>query len=75
MLVGGFALDHLSGRHVVSDERRKYVRQLMVDATYRGFGWTEEKRPKALELYHMWEARGSLNVDSEGPCAFPSQRK
>lgn len=58
MRVGGFALDILTEHGTVTDGERAAIRQLMTDPEYRGFGWSEVKHPKALQLYRMCAARG-----------------
>lgn len=58
MRVGTFALTHLTGDRPVRDVERDALRQLMTDPDYRGFGWTELKHPKAMQLYRMCVARG-----------------
>jgi hypothetical protein len=60
MRIGSFALDHLVEGRTVTSGQRESVRQLMTDPEYRGFGWTEAKHPKALQLYRMCAARGWL---------------
>jgi hypothetical protein len=60
MRVGTFALTHLTGDRPVRDGERDALRQLMTDPEYRGFGWTELKHSKALQLYRMCVARGWL---------------
>lgn len=49
MRVGTFALTHLTGDRPVRDA----LRQLMTDPEYCGFGWTELKHAKAVQLYRM----------------------
>jgi hypothetical protein len=65
LIMGSFALNHLTGARTVSNEEREYVRRLIGDPYYRGFGATKEKHPKALQLYRMCEVRGWL--DSRDP--------
>jgi hypothetical protein len=65
MRVGIFALNHLTVDRSVRDEERDALRQLMTDSEYRGFGWSELKHSKALQLYRMCAARGWL--DAAGP--------
>lgn len=65
MRVGAFALTHLTGDRPVRDAERDALRQLMTDPEYRGFGWTELKHPKALQLYRLCAARGWLDVVSK----------
>lgn len=60
MRVGTFALTHLTGDRPVRNGERDALRQLMTDPEYRGFGWTELKHPKALQLYRMCAERGWL---------------
>lgn len=62
MRVGGFALTNLAGERAVTPVERDTVRQLMTDPEYRGFGWSEVKHPKALQLYRMCAVRGWLNA-------------
>jgi hypothetical protein len=62
MRVGTFALTCLTGNRPVRDGERDALRQLMTDPEYRGFGWTEEKHPKALQLYRLCAARGWLDT-------------
>lgn len=62
MRVGSFALTNLAGERAVTPGEREAIRQLMTDPEYRGFGWSEVKHPKALQLYRMCAARGWLNV-------------
>jgi hypothetical protein len=62
MRVGTFALDNLTGMRPVTTAQREGLRQLMADPNYRGFGSTHEKKhPKALQLFHMCDARGWLD--------------
>ncbi|MCP8998274.1 hypothetical protein NFC73_00780 [Pseudarthrobacter sp. RMG13] len=67
MRIGSFALDNLVEGRTVTSRQRESVRQLMADPDYRGFGWTEVKHPKALQLYRMCAARGWLNADNRPP--------
>jgi hypothetical protein len=62
MRVGTFALTNLTGDRPVRDVERDALRQLMTDPEYRGFGWTELKHAKALQLYRMCAARGWLDI-------------
>jgi hypothetical protein len=64
MRVGTFALTHLTGDRPVRDGERDALRQLMTDPEYRGFGWSELKHAKALQLYRMCAARGWLDARS-----------
>lgn len=57
MRIGSFALDNLLEGRTVTPGERESIRQLMTDPEYRGFGWSEVKHPKALQLYRMCEAR------------------
>ncbi|WOH17692.1 hypothetical protein IRJ34_15255 [Paenarthrobacter sp. GOM3] len=61
MRVGGFALTILAGERAVTPGERDSLRQLMTGPEYRGFGWSEVKHPKALQLYRMCAARGWLD--------------
>lgn len=61
MRVGTFAMDMLTEHRKVSEGERAALRQLMTDPDYRGFGWTELKHPKALQLYRMCVVRGWLD--------------
>lgn len=61
MLMGGFAMNNLTGHRTILNGERESIRQLMADPDYRGFGWTEAKHPKATELYRMCEARAWLD--------------
>ncbi|MGY3319981.1 hypothetical protein [Arthrobacter sp. TE12232] len=60
MRVGTFAMDMLTEHRTVSEGERAALRQLMTDPDYRGFGWTEEKHPRALQLYRLCAVRGWL---------------
>ena len=66
MRVGSFALTSLTGDRPVRDVEWDGLRQLMTDPEYRGFGWTELKHAKALQLYRMCAARGWLNSGEAG---------
>lgn len=75
MLIGGFALTQLQGKRVSSKVEKEYLRQLLVDPDYRGFGYTEEKHPKALKLFHMCAARGGWKPEraEDEPLLIPLQ--
>jgi hypothetical protein len=62
MRVGTFAMTHLTGDRPIRDVERHALRQLMTDPEYRGFGWSEVKHPKALQLFRMCAARGWLDI-------------
>lgn len=64
MRMGGFALNNLTEVRTVTTGQRESVRQLMADPEYRGFGWSEVKHPKALELYRLCESRGWVDSGS-----------
>lgn len=58
MRVGTFAMSILTGDRPVRAVERDALRQLMTDPECRGFGWTEVKHAKALQLYRMCKAKG-----------------
>lgn len=57
MMVGTFALAHLSATRPVLDHDRRQVKGLMTDPEYYGIG-QGEKHPNALRLYRLCAARG-----------------